>query len=427
MTRREMLWNTGGAAAAFAVPTIVPSTVFGAKAPSNRITLGVIGTGRKATGGMRNFMKHTDAKVVAICDVNEANMMRAAKTAGLTKENCHVDFRELLAREDVDAVLIGTPDHWHVLQAKAAVKAGKDVYCEKPLSNTIVEGQALVKAVRKHNRIFQHGTQLRSKGGSQHAVELVRNGYIGEVREVTIGSPPGLSTGDHPEEPVPDGFHYNLWLGPASKKHYTRWRCMRVPEIRNLAGWYFISDYSLAGWVAGYGVHDIDLAQWGLKTEHTGPVEVEGEGTFPESGLFDTVLDYHLEFKYADGRKITMTDTGQNRHGVVFHGEKQWVWTRGRAAASEVKLMNVKMKDSDERVYKSDQHERDFIECCKSRKDPITPIEVAHRSTSICLIGGICLKLGRKLKWDPGKERFLDDDEANAMLSYEMRAPWKLD
>ena len=418
-----MRQTTGVAAAALAVPTIVPASVFGADAPSERVTLGVIGAGGKGTGGMRNFMRAAKAQVVAVCDVNAGNRNRAGQMAKLPADRCYEDFRELLARDDIDAVLVATPDHWHVPISKAAVEAGKDVYCEKPLSNTIAEGQALVKAVHKHKAIFQHGTQLRSLRNVRHACELARNGYLGEVRKVTIGSPPGHATGNHPEQSVPDWLNYDLWLGPAPKAPFNHIRIGSIPKV-GLKGWYFISDYSKAGWVSGYGVHDIDIAQWGLGTEHTGPVEIEGEGVFPKEGLFDTVLTYRLVFTYADGRQIIMTDTSKHKHGVVFHGSENHVYTRSRIDASDKKLLNVKMKDTDTCLYVSDQHERDFIQCVKSRKQPITPIDVAHRSTSICLIGGICLKLGRKLQWDPKTERFVNDDEANALLSYDMRSPW---
>jgi len=291
VSRRKFVAKTTGVASVLlGMPAIVPSSVFGQNAPSERITVGVIGTGNKTRGGMRNFMNLDDAEVVALCDVDRPRMELAAQTAKVPPERLYEDFRELLACKDIDAVLIGTPDHWHVLQAKAAVEAGKDVYCEKPFSNTVEEGRILVDAVHRHNAIFQHGTQLRSNMQNRHSCELARNGYLGEVRKVTIGSPPGHATGFHAPEPIPDGFNWDLWQGPAPENPYTRWRCARLPEVKKLAGWYFVSDYSKAGWVAGFGVHDIDLAQWGMGTEHTGPVTVEGEGVFPKEGLFDTVL-----------------------------------------------------------------------------------------------------------------------------------------
>ncbi len=415
-----------GAAVGMAAPFVVPSSALGldgSVAPSNRIGLGVIGCGGKGAGGMRNFLRLPDVEVVALCDVSKAARDWAAGFAKLPEERRYNDFRELLAREDVDAVLVATPDHWHVLASLAAVRAGKDVYCEKPLSNTVAEGRALVGAVEQHGAIFQHGTQLRSLRATRQACELVRNGRIGELQRITIGSPPGLATGVHPAMPVPAGFDYDLWLGPAPEAPYTAHR-IRIPG--GLPGWYFISDYSKSGWVAGYGVHDIDLAHWGMGTEYTGPVEVEGEGQFPEAGLFDTVLTYRLEFKYANGVTLTMTDTGQNRHGVQFHGSEGWIFTRSEIETRPESLVREVIGPNETRLYESEMHERNFIDCVKSRAETITPVEVAHRATSVGLIGGIALKLGRKLRWDPEKERFREDEEANRLLSYAMRGPWRV-
>ena len=424
ISRRQVL-KLG--AASVVAPTVISSSVFGLNAPSERVNLAVIGAGSKANGGMRNFINHTQAQIVALCDVNRKNLENTAHVAKVHKERCYVDFRELLARQDVDAVLVGTPDHWHVPISIAAIEAGKDVYCEKPLSNTIAEGRALVNAVHKHKRIFQHGTQLRSLIKTRKVCELVRNGYLGNVTKVVIGSPAGHATGDHPVQPVPEWLNWDLWQGPVQPMGYRPIIIGGIPG-KGLRGWYFVSRFSLAGWVAGYGVHDIDLAQWGLGTEDTGPVTVEGKGVFPKSGLFNTVLTYDLEFTYADGRKIIMTDTGKNRHGVTFHHENgnDWIFCRYDFDASDRNILRTKLKDSDTRLYASKLHERNFIECVKSRKQTITPIDVAHRSTSICLIGGICLKLGRKLQWDPKAEKFVNDDEANKLLSYDMREPWQV-
>ena len=424
ISRRQLL-KLG--AAAVAAPMIVPSRLFGQNAPSEQVNLAVIGTGGKATNGMQNFINHTQAKVVALCDVNRNNLEKANLIAKVPKERCYEDFRELLACKDIDAVLVGTPDHWHVPISIAAAQTGKDIYCEKPLSNTIAEGRALVNAVHKNKRIFQHGTQLRSQICTRKVCELVRNGYLGNVTKVVIGSPAGHATGDHPVQSVPEWLNWDLWQGPVQPMGYRPIIIGDIPD-KGLRGWYFVKRFSLAGWVAGYGVHDIDLAQWAMGTENTGPVSVEGKGVFPDSGLFNTVLTYDLEFTYADGRKIIITDTGKNRHGVTFHHEngKDWLYCRSDYDASDLDLLRIKLKDSDTHLYESNLHERNFIDCVKSRKQTITPIDVAHRSTSICLIGGICLKLDRKLNWDPKTEKFVNDDEANKLLSYDMRKPWRV-
>ena len=219
-----------------------------------------------------------------------------------------------------------------------------------------------------------------------------------------------------------------MWLGPVEPIDY---RPVIVGDIpgRGLRGWYFVRRFSLAGWVAGYGVHDIDLAHWGLGLENTGPVRIEGRGTFPKAGLFNTVLDYELTFTYADGRQIVMTDTGKNRHGVKFMHEngKDWVYCRSGIDASDKNLLQTKLKESDTRLYASNQHEKNFTDCIrKGTTETITPIDVAHRSTSVCLLGGICLDLGRPLEWDPAAQRFVSDDEANARLDYPHRDPWRV-
>jgi Oxidoreductase family, NAD-binding Rossmann fold/Oxidoreductase family, C-terminal alpha/beta domain len=421
-TRRGFL-KTG---AIIATPMVLPARLFGQNSPSNTISLGVIGVGGKGTDGMRNFIAHRSVQVSAVCDVNRKHLNHAGDLAKVPQERRYNDFRELLARDDIDAVLIATPDHWHVLQAKAAVEAGKDVYCEKPVANTIMEGRALVDTVKKHKAVFQHGTQLRSSIANHKVCTLVRNRVIGDVRHVTIGSPPGRASGDHPPEPVPDWLDWDLFQGPAPEKPYTPWRCSRLPEISDLAAWYFISDYSKAGWIAGYGVHDIDLALWGLGiTEQDGPVTIEGTGVFPESGLFDTVLTYELRFTWADGRRITMTDTGRNPHGVKFHGDKDWLFCRESMDSSNRDLLRTPIDDLPVKLCASRQHEGNFIECCQSRKETIAPIDAAHRATSLCLAGAISLKLDRKLVWDPQSERF-DDAEANKQLAYGMRGPWKI-
>jgi predicted dehydrogenase len=342
---------------------------------------------------------------------------------GLKPEESHNDFRELLARDDVDAVAIATPDHWHVPQAIAAVEAGKDVYCEKPLGNTIAEGRALVRAVERRGAVFQHGTQLHSYADVRRACELVRNGRIGELKEILIGSPPGLATGLHPEMPVPDGLDYDLWLGPAPHAPYTR---ARVLHEAGLPGWYFISDYSHAGWIAGYGVHDLDIAQWGLGLERSGPVAIEGRGVYPADGLFDTVLTYRIEFSYANGVKIIMTDTGQNRHGVKFVGSRGWVFTRGGIEAQPASVLKETIGPSEIHLYRSPDHAQNFVDCVRSRGETITPAEIAHRATSTALLGGIACRLGRRLRWDPAKETFPDDPEAARFLAYTMRAPWRV-
>jgi len=423
ITRRQFLGRTATAAL---FPAIIPGSALGlngAVAPSNRIGVGFIGVGGKGMHGLGNFLGCKDAQLLAVCDVNADARANALQATKLSPENGYNDFRELLARKDIDAVQVATPDHWHVLPSIAAAQAGKHVYCEKPLSNTIVEGRALVKAITQHGVVFQHGTQLRSLRDVRFACELVRNGRIGALKEIIIGSPPGQATGDHPEEPVPPGLDYDLWLGPAPLAPYTPWR---VGRACGLPGWYFISDYSKSGWVAGFAVHDVDIAHWGMDTELTGPVEVEGQGVFPTSGLFDTVMTYRLEYKYANGVRLIITTTDQNPHGVRFVGEKGWIFTRSGIDAEPKSLLNETLGPDDIHLYESQLHEQNFLDCIRSGAQTLTPAEVAHRSTTVGLLGGIALKLKRKLRWNPDKECFVDDPEADSLLACAMRTPWHL-
>jgi len=414
------------AAGAVAFPMIVSPRALGLNgsvAPSNRITMGFIGCGGRMGGVMSAFLQNKDVQPLAICDVWRNNREAVCQRLKLEPQASYNDFRELVARPDIDAVAIASPDHWHVLHSIHAMEAGKDVYCEKPLSNTVAEGRALVETATRYGAVFQHGTQLHSYGGTRRACELVRNGRLGKLKEIVIGSPPGRATGVHPTMPVPDGFDYDLWLGPTPWQPYTQ---ARVFHEGGLPGWYFVSDYSHAGWIAGFGVHDLDIAQWGLGMERSGPVEIEGHGEYPTEGLFDTILTYRIEFTYASGLKIIMTDTGQNRHGVKFVGEKGWIFTRGHIEAEPRSLLSEEIGPNEIHLYRSLNHARNFLDCVKSRAETITPPEIAHRATSTALLGGIVCQLGRKLRWNPQTEHFHDDAEAERLLSYPMRTPWNV-
>lgn len=419
--------------AAVALPAIIPSSALGlagTTAPSNRITLGCIGTGLRADGAMNHFKSRLgDAvEINAFCDPNDqvrqAVVMRRASdpaTAFQTR-----DFRELLARDDVDAVFIGSPDHWHAIQSIAAARAGKHVYCEKPLSNTIAEGRALVDAIHRHNVVFQHGTFLRQMEGARRACEMVRNGVIGELKSVKVGCPGGHQL-DYPDsEPVPDWLDWDMWQGPALEAPYHSTVIGGFPGHHLLRGWYFIRNYSRAGWVSGFGVHDIDLVHWGMGMDNSGPVEIEGQGNFPSDGLFDTVMTFELQFRYANGVTVTMTDTGRNRHGVTFEGTLGTVFTRSRVESNPAHLARYQPGPNDIRLYNTNDVQVNFIECIRSRRPTILPAETAHRATTTCLLGGIALELGRKLRWDPQQEQFVNDPQANRYLSYAMRSPWRL-
>jgi len=416
-SRREFLKSSFVTAAAFAVPTIVPSSVFGANAPSNRITIGSIGLGGMGTGNMKGFKGKSGSEVVALCDVDAGHLEGARQTAGLDSKSCYNDFRDLLARDDVDAVVVATPDHWHVPASIAAVKAGKDVYCEKPLTLTIAEGRALADAVKRYGRVLQTGSQQRSGSEFRNACELVRNGRIGKLHTIKVEihgnnktCPPSWEV-----EPVPEGFDYDMWLGPAPWEPYTKQRCHY--EFR------FILDYS-GGQMTNWGAHYLDIAQWGNDADETGPVEIEGKGEFPESGLFTTATKAEVTYTYANGVKLLLTTGGGNTR---FEGSDGWIFvTRGKIDAEPKSLLKGKIGADEIKLYNSRDHKQNFLDCIRSRKDPIASAEIGHRSSTVCHLGNIAMLLGRKVKWDPKEERFINDSAADSMIGRSMRSPWRL-
>ena len=443
-TRRRFLQT----ATALGVPTIIPASALGRDdkpAASKRITVGVIGTGNMGMGDLRGFLSDARAQVVAVCDVNKESggywaggvagreparrlveEKYAADTKAGTYKGCdaYVDFRELIARKDIDAVVVSTPDHWHAIPVIAAAKAGKDIYCQKPLSLTIAEGRAMSDAVKKHKRVFQTGSQQRSDSNFRRACELVRNGRIGKLQTVRVGLPGGrpdyAKTGDRKKpEPVPKGFEYDLWLGPAPEAAYAPARCH--------VNFRWIYDYS-GGQVTDWGGHHPDCAQWGLGTEHTGPIEIRNaKATFPPDDLWNTATEYSFEAVYADG--VTMIISNKEKMGVRWEGTEGWVTAdRGRHDASDKTILDSKIGQDEIHLYESNNHFRNFIDCVLSRKETVAPVETAHRSITICHLGNIAMRLGReKLKWDPAKEQIIDDAEASKMLSRPYRGTWKLE
>lgn len=418
ISRREFLKGSSVAATAVAfAPIIVPSSVFGASAPSNRITIGSIGVGGMGTDDMKGFKGNPNAEIVAVCDVDAGHRKEACKIAGLDPKSSYNDFRGLLARDDIDAVVIATPDHWHVRISIAAVRAGKDVYCEKPLTLTIAEGRALVDEVRRYGRILQTGSQQRSSDNFRFACELVRNGRIGKVHTVRVGIPGNNRTCEPTwtPEPAPEGFDYDLWLGPALWAPYHRQRCHY--EFR------FILDYS-GGQPTNWGAHHLDIAQWGLGMDNSGPVEITGNGEFPTSGLFTTATKVYFEATYANGIKLICQTGGSNTR---FEGADGWVdVSRGDLKTQPESLKKEIIGPDEIHLYQSRDHKQNFLDCIKSRKDPIASAETGHRSATLCHLGNIAMLLGRKLKWDPAKECFIGDSAANSMLARSVRAPWRL-
>lgn len=437
LSRRTFLRTSAAVGAGLAFPTIVPSSVFGAEAPSERITVGCIGVGRMGTGDLKEALGIKQVQVVAVCDLDA----RRVKLAQATVESAYAklspsghykgcmgygDFRELTARSDIDAVQIATPDHWHALPAIEAARSGKDVFLQKPLTLTIHEGRVLSDTVRRYGRVFQVGSQQRSDGNFRTACELVRNGRVGKLHTIKVGFGTDPGCGPKPEMPVPENLDYEMWLGPAPWAPYTEERVHPQNSINARPGWLRISDYG-AGMITGWGSHHLDIAHWGMGTEHTGPVEIAGEAEFPKDGLWDVHGDFRIEYTYANGVKLICTDEKKNRGGVLFEGDKGWIWvTRGRIDAEPKSLLQETIGSGETKLYVSNYHKGNFYDCVKSRAETIAPVEVGHRSCSACLLGDIAMRLGRKLRWDPAKEEFIGDADANHMLSRPMRAPWHL-
>jgi len=432
ITRRDFL---KGAAAAIAAPYVVPASALGLErtvAPSNRITLGFIGTGEHGVGrNLRMFLAQPDAQVLAVCDVDTkrrenakkivethyAEAMSKGKFKGCSAYN---DFREVIARKDIDAIMNSTPDHWHVIPCVMAAKAGKDVMSEKPLTLTVVEGRILSDTVKKHKRISQTASENRSIAVYHRMCELVRNGRIGKLRKIYVRLPKGRWIRQASMEfgSPPKGFDYDMWLGQAPEAPYCEARCH----------WNFrwVLDYS-GGMLTDWGAHIIDLAQWGNNTEHTGPVEVEGKGVFPIEGIYNTATEFDINYKYGNGVELNVSSS---EPGLRFEGTDGWIensgWTAPLKAQPE-SILESKIGPDETHLYTCPGGEqRNFLDCVKSRRQCYAPFEVGHRTITIAHIGNIAMMLGRKLKWDPEKEQFLDDPGANLMLTRRMRPPWTL-
>jgi len=387
-------------------------------------------------GDMRAFMGFRELQVVAVCDVDanraqDALQLAEQKCAGGRKagtyKGCKTygDFREVTAREDIDAVMVCTPDHWHVVPAIDAARNGKDVFLQKPLSLTIEEGRVLSDTVRRYGRVLQVGSQQRSDFRCRYACELVRNGRIGKLHTVKVGTSADPGTGLRPPMPVPENLDYDMWLGPAPWAPYTEDR-VHPRKGYGRPGWLRISDYS-AGMVTGWGTHHMDIAHWGMGVERTGPVEIEAEAEFPADGLWDVHGPFRIEYTYASGLKVIYSDSRKNRQGILFEGTEGWVHVRRGALDAEPKsLLTSRIRPGEVHLYRSRNHKGDFLECIRTRTEPVAPVEVGHRSCSACLLGDIAMRLGRKLRWDPDRERFIDDPEADRWIARPMRAPWRL-
>jgi predicted dehydrogenase len=419
-SRRRFLRTT---TAALALPTLIPARLLGQNAPSKQITVGFIGTGDHGTSwNLRRYLNFKDARILMVCDVDGERMRRAKSIVDeqYLNQDCAMskDFREVLARADLDAVMISTPDHWHTLISVLAIRAGKDVQCEKP-TLTIDEGKTLISEVRKHRRVFQTSTEDRSIPVYHRMAELVRNQRIGKLQriEVILPKQPG-GPGDPTPQPVPPDLDWEMWLGPAPYAPYTKDR------VHFNFRW--IWDYS-GGIICDWGTHLFDTAQWANDTERSGPIEVEGTGTHWEGGLYNTVKDYDLTYRYANG--VVMTCKPGNP-SIKFLGTEGWVgntgW-RGPLEASSPAIANATLEPGELRLATNPEGEhRDFLDCVKSRKDPYFPVDIGHRVSTVCHLGHLAIKLGRKLRWDPDREVFLGDADADALRTRPLRKPWTL-
>ncbi len=386
---------------------------------NDRIGVGLIGCGGLGVGHhLATMLGIPDLDVRAVCDVDEAHVgdaMRMLEGAG-RKAATFSDYRKLLESKDLDAVLIATTDHWHALNAIHACQAGKDVYCEKPLTLTIAEGRAMVDAVRHYGRVLQTGSQQRSTWDFRWAVDLVRNGAIGELKSITACINRGPTSDWEADQEPPKGLDWNFWLGPAPWANYTPKRCH--------GSFRWFEDYS-GGRITDWGAHHLDVAQWALDADDSGPVSVAGEATFPTGGLFDTAVTFDVRYRYANGVEVVLTSEGEN--GVTFTGSKGTIFvSRERIDADPIDVLDTPPDSGPVRLYPSPGHHHDWIACMRERRRPTTDVEVGHRSATVCHLANIAVRLKRPLKWDPEHERFEGDEEANRMTWRPMRGPWSL-
>jgi predicted dehydrogenase len=440
--RRELLRTAVAAApAALGFPTIIPSSALGADgviAPSERITIGSIGLGRMGGGNTRSFLRHEDARVIAVCDVQESRRkeLKAIVDQRYGDTGCatYSDYRELLARPEIDAVMIATGERWHPLISIEAARRNKHMYCEKPMARTVEEAKAVREAVRRAGVVFQLGTQQRSTYYFRHACELVRNGKIGELKTIAIASAGGTGNVLPPEvpAPVPTGIDWDMWLGPAPWAPYS--------DLRISLRWLEISDYGLGFMGGSWGIHEYDIAQWVNNTDHTGPLSVEGTAEFFHD-IRDTASRYDIEFKYANGVVAHMMDlptarkrfwhfqhgtSEQRGYGDVLIGTEGWIFvSRENVRTYPESLVRTVIGPNEIRLRSSD-HKRNFLDAIKTARQPISHIEAAVRAETMCQMGDIATRLKRKLQWDPEKEMFPEDERANLRLSRPMRAPWRL-
>jgi len=418
--------------ASIGLPLLVPASALGRGAdppPNDRILMGAVGVGNRCGEMLPQFLQRSDVRIAALCEVRKNVLLQRARQVdghyGTKGVATYADFRELLARDDIDAVYLATPTHWHVPIALEAVRRRKHLYMEKPVGLSVEQAQLLRDAVDKHKPVFQLGTQQRSSKSFRFACELVRNGRIGKVLRIEVGVPGGSETPTFPEMPVPDWLDYDRWLGPAPLRPFT-------PHILETSYHEKISDFVPGGFMNAWGIHHLDIAQWGNGTELTGPTEVEGTAVYPKGGLVDTPITWDVDLRFAGGVTVSFTDASKNRFGILFRGEKGSVYVnRGSFETRPESLAKETIGDREIRLPGHDQehesHAWNFIDCIRSRRQTLAPIHTGVRSDTLCQLSDIAVRLGRKLVWDPQTERFVGDATANRLLtSYPLRSPWRL-
>lgn len=453
MNRRFFLKNYGLAAASLSIPAIVPSTVFGKNAPSNRITVGMIGLGRQGYGQnlqggnvsnsnarIPGLLDLAEAQIVAVSDVDSWRMNKARetinnhygkKTTTGKFKGCaaFTDFRELLARKDIDAVMISTPDHWHVPMAIMAAKAGKHISCEKPLSLSVQQGRLLVEAIKKYKVVNRTDSEFRSIRPQNQAVELVRNGRIGKLQKIEISFPSDPApVSAQPDMIVPKELNYDLWLGPSTFVPYTEHRVHTPFNVQNRPGWMRVDTYA-QGMVANWGAHYFDIAQWANNSEYSGPAEIEGKGEFPRS-LWNTMINFDITYRYPNGVELTCKQTPTSKPSIKYTGSHGSLFVDGfpgTISAGDPKIIDTQSTKGTLDLSGTLWDKTDFIKAIKENRPTLEPIEVGHRSISISQIGLIACQTGEKLKWDPEKEIFIGNNAANALLAAPLsRKEWSV-
>jgi len=431
MSRRGFLRRTAlTAGAAAALPTIITSNALGAAgrpAASDRLIGGAIGTGSMGSGDLRNLLGFKEVQMVGVCDVDAAHRDSAKKAVdgryGNSDCKAYNDFRELIARGDLDICMLAVPDHWHAVPVIALAKAGVDMHGQKPLARSIREGRAMADAVHRYGRVWQTGSWQRSTGNFHQACEVVRNGRIGKIVRVEVGLPSGRPTGLQKPCAPPEGLDYNFWLGPAPWREHVNLGRKSVHY-----DWRWVMDYS-GGQLTDWAGHHIDIAHWGLGYDNTGPVSIEGKGEYPTDGLYDTPFKYQFTCVYETGVEMSVGSGHYHPMGTKWIGQDgRWVHvTRGGLSASDPKILQEKTGPDEIHLYKSTNHMGNFLDCVRSRALTITPIETALRSISIGLLGEIAMLTGRKIKWDPKTEEIIGDGGAAALLGRSYREPWTLE